>query len=114
MMRSYRFHLVRSRRGSAMAVTGVCLVVIVGVMAIVFGGGLLMMERRHAQGVADAAALAAAYSLYNNYGVDKGLDPSGAAATAARSIASDNAYTNDGTNSTVTVNIPPLTGSFIA
>ncbi len=113
MLRAHQFHLVRSRRGSALAVTGVSLVVIMGVMAVVLDGGLLMSERRHAQTVADASALAAAYSLYNNYTQNQGLDPSGTAAKEARSIASDNGYTNDGVTSTVTVNIPPLTGSFI-
>jgi hypothetical protein len=72
-----------------------------------------MAERRHAQSVADAAALAAAYSLYNNYATNQGLDPSGMAARDARSIASGNGYTNDGVTSTVTVNIPPVTGSFV-
>jgi Flp pilus assembly protein TadG len=104
--------MILHRRGNAMAVTAVCLILIVGVMTLVFDGGLLMSERRHAQSVADAAALAAAYSLYNNSATDKGLDPSGTAAKAARSIASSNGYTNDADTSTVQVNIPPLTGSF--
>jgi hypothetical protein len=105
--------MILHRRGNAMAVTAVCLILIVGVMALVFDGGLLMSEQRHAQSVADAAALAAAYSLYNNSATDKGLDPNGTAAKAARSIASSNGYTNDDDDaSTVRVNIPPLTGSF--
>jgi hypothetical protein len=86
---------------------------ILGMMALVIDGGLLMAERRHARAVADAAALAGAYSLYNNYSTDKGLDPMGTAVKEAKSIASGNGYTNDGTTSTVTVNIPPLSGSFI-
>jgi hypothetical protein len=81
-----------------------------GVMALVFDGGLLMVERRHAQAVADASALAAVYSLYDNYATNTGLDPTGTAASRARSIASGNGYTNDGVTSTVTVNIPPLSG----
>ncbi len=113
MLRARHFHRIRSRRGSALAVTGVSLVVIMGVMAVVLDGGLLMAERRHAQTVADASAMAAAYSLYNNYAQNQGLDPSGTAAKEARSIASDNGYANDGTTSTVTVNIPPLTGSHV-
>jgi Flp pilus assembly protein TadG len=112
MLRAHLLNLVRHRRGNAMAVTGVCLILIMGVMALVFDGGLLMAERRRAQSVSDAAALAAAYSLYNNYATNKGLDPNGTAAKLARQIASDNGYTNDGDTSTVTVNIPPLTGSF--
>jgi Flp pilus assembly protein TadG len=112
MLRADQIHLIRSRRGNALAVLGICMVPLLGVMAIVLDGGLLMAERRHAQAVADASALAAAYSIYNNYATDKGLDPNGTAAKAARSIASLNGYTNDGVTSTVTVNIPPLTGSF--
>jgi Flp pilus assembly protein TadG len=112
MLRARQHHLIRHRRGNALAVTGVCLVSIVGVMALVFDGGLLMAEQRRAQSVSDSAALAAAYSLYDNYATNKGLDPNGAAAKLARQIASDNGYTNDGTISTVTVNIPPLTGTF--
>jgi Putative Flp pilus-assembly TadE/G-like len=113
MLRDHEFHRIRARRGSALAVTGVSLVAIMGVMAVVLDGGLLMSERRHAQSVADASAMAAAYSLYNNYTQNQGLDPSGTAAKEARSIASDNGYVNDGVTSTVTVNIPPLTGSHI-
>jgi hypothetical protein len=113
MLRAQWLHLARGRRGNAIAALGDCLIVIVGVLALVFDGGLLMNERRHAQGVADGAALAAAYSLYNNYSTDQGLDPNGKAAKYARTIAASNGYSNDGTTSTVTVNIPPLTGSFL-
>jgi hypothetical protein len=113
MLRAHHAHLIHRRRGNALAVMGVCLIVIVGALALVFDGGLLMNERRHAQSVADGAALAAAYSLYNNYSTNQGLDPNGTAVTLARTVASDNGYANDGTTSTVTVNIPPLTGSFV-
>jgi Flp pilus assembly protein TadG len=95
-----------------LAVTAIGLIPILGVLAVVLDGGLLMVERRHAQAVADASALAAAYSLYNKSATDQGLDPTGSAAQAAHSIASGNGYTNDGTTSTVTVNIPPLSGTF--
>lgn len=114
MLRSHQFDPIRSRRGCVLAVLGISLVVIIGVMALTLDGGVLMVERRHAQNVADASALAAAYSLYNNSSQNQGLDPTGTAAKKARAIASDNGYANDGTTSTVTVNIPPLTGQFIA
>jgi hypothetical protein len=39
--------------------------VVVGVMAVSLDGGLLYLQRRQAQSVADAAALAGAYQLYN-------------------------------------------------
>jgi Flp pilus assembly protein TadG len=112
MLRSHRFDPARTRRGSALAVLAVSLVIIVGVMAVVLDGGVLMAERRHAQSVADSAAYAAAGSLYQNYASDNGLDRTGSAKTIALAIAADNGYANDGTTSTVTVNIPPLSGPF--
>jgi Flp pilus assembly protein TadG len=112
MLSAWRSHLVRSRRGNALAVTAVGLIPIIGVLAVVLDGGLLMVERRHAQAVADAGAYAAAGYLYKNYTTDKGLDPSGSAKKLALEIASLNGYTNDGVTSTVTVNIPPQSGTF--
>jgi Flp pilus assembly protein TadG len=113
MLRAQRSLLVRSRRGNALAVTAVGLIPIVGALAIVLDGGLLMIERRHAQAVADAAAYAAAGSLYKNYSTDKGLDPNGSAKKLALSMAALNGYANDGVTSTVTVNIPPQSGTFL-
>ena len=113
LMRADRSNPFRARRGTAMTILALSLPLLVGVMALTLDGGVLMIERRHAQSVADASSLAAAYSLYNNYSKNKGLDSDGAAAKAARAIASDNGYINDGDTSTVTVNIPPLTGQFI-
>ena len=92
----------------------VCSVPIIGVMALMVDGGLLLTEHRHARSVADTAAMAAAYSLYNNYSTDQGLDPSHTARTAALNNASANGYTNDGVISVVTVNVPPLSGAFAA
>jgi Flp pilus assembly protein TadG len=112
MLRGQRSSPVSNRRGSALAVTAVCMVLIAGVMAVVLDGGMLMAQRRRAQAVADAAALAAAYNLYNNYAQNQGADTGGAAAKEAQAIASGNGYTNDGTTSTVTVNIPPTSGTF--
>jgi len=88
----------------------ISLVPMVGVMALLLDGGLLLTEQRHARSVADTAAMAAAYSLYTNYSVNQGLDRSGAAKTAALNNAAGNGYANDGTTSVVTVNIPPKSG----
>ena len=112
MLRDHRFNAVRRRRGSALALLAVSLVLIIGVMAVTIDGGLLMAERRHAQSVADATAYAASGSLYQNYAADKGLDRTGAVKKKALAIAAGNGYANDGTTSTVTVNIPPLSGPF--
>jgi hypothetical protein len=89
-----------------------CLVLLTAVVAVVVDGGMLLHERRHAQAVADAVALAAADRLYANYGTDQGTDPHGKAAQAAQDTASANGYTDgDGTH-TVAVNIPPGSGPY--
>jgi hypothetical protein len=92
--------------------TALSLIGILGVTAIATDGGLLMRDQRTAQAVADAAALAAAIDLYQNYGTNQGKDPSGTASASALTTAGNNGYANDGTTSTVTVHIPPKTGTF--
>jgi len=89
------------------------LLALMPMLAVVADGGLLLVERRHAQATADAAALAAASDLYANWNTNHGTDPSGTALASAMGVASANGYTNDGTTSTVTVNIPPKAGNFI-
>lgn len=111
------------RRGSVAATTAVFMVLLVGITAIALDGGTLLGERRHAQGTADAAALAAAGDLYKNWNTAQGVDSSGTAAAAAINTASANGYKNNadptlGMNnayrtSSVVVNIPPQTGLFI-
>jgi hypothetical protein len=86
--------------------------VLLGIAGLAVDGGALANERRHAQAVADAAALAAAAELYNHWPDNQGTDPGGTAKTAAQGLAADNGYANDGTTSVVTVNIPPQSGSF--
>src|SRR5262249_19008813 len=90
----------------------ICLMSILGVLAVTLDGGMLSDIKRRVQAAADAAALAAANDLYNNYGTNSGTDPSGTAATSARSTASANGFSNDGVTSVVTVNVPPTSGSF--
>jgi hypothetical protein len=68
----------------------------------------MMEERRSVQAAADAAALRAAVQNYNDFFAGG----SSRARTAALSTAADNGYANDGTNSVVTVNIPPSTGAY--
>jgi len=102
----------RSRRGGTVALTiALCLPVLLGAAAFVLDGGMLMAERRRAQGIADASSHAAACSLYKNFASDGGGDPNGKARAAALSIASANGYANNG-NATVNVNIPPKSGTF--
>jgi len=90
----------------------VCLTVLLGVVAIALDGGRLWSERRQAQSVADAAALAAACDLYENYWVNSGRDPDGTALASALATAASNGYADDKTDSVVTVNIPPQSGDY--
>ncbi len=83
-----------TRRGMVAAQVVLSLSVLMAMLAVVADGGLLLVERRHAQATADAAALAAA------------------ASASAMGVASANGYINDGTTSTVTVNNPPSSGIF--
>ena len=85
---------------------------LMAMLAVVADGGLLLAERRHAQATADAAALAAASDLYFHWNTNFGSDSGGTAKSSAMGVASANGYTNDGTTSTVTVNIPPSSGNF--
>ena len=84
-----------------------CLAVLVGVAAIALDGGMALAERRRAQDVADAAAMAAAADLFAHYQTNHGQDVSGTAAASAVSIAAANGYSNDGAQSIVTVRVSP-------
>ena len=95
------------RRAAVAVQIALCLTMLLGVGALVVDDGLLMAERRHAQAVADSAALAAATDLYKRYATNNGSDPLGQAAVAARGVATNNGYSNDGTKTVVTVNVPP-------
>ena len=97
-----------SRYGFVAVKVALCLTVIVAIVAINLDGGRLLDERRVAQATADAAALAAAANLYENYWTDGGTDSTGAAQAAALRIAAANGFPDD----SVTVNIPPLSGTF--
>jgi Flp pilus assembly protein TadG len=100
------------RRGTVAALTAICLIPMLGIVAIVLDGGVLLDDRRQAQTAADAAALAAAVDLFDNYPTCEGKDSNGTAAQSAFTTAKANGFPNDGVNSTVTVNIPPKSGPF--
>src|SRR5947208_16377498 len=89
-----------SRRGSVLFWLLLCLGAILGFLAILMDGGRMMEERRRAQAGADAAALAAAYKLFETFPQTS----TSAARAAALASASDNGFTNDGLTSRVTVN----------
>src|SRR5262249_54878438 len=64
-------------------------------------------QRRQAQATADAAAVAAAEDLFRNYPRNNGLDTNGTAVSRALAISASNGFSNNGTNSTVTVRVSP-------
>src|SRR5262245_2451356 len=99
----------RPRRGTIAVFSAVCMTALLGVVALSLDGGVLVDDRRQVQAATDAAALAAADSLFYLYPLEKGKDPSGLALAKAQTIAAANGYTH-GTNATVTVNIPPKSG----
>ena len=104
----------RERRRGTVAVMGaVCMVAVVGILALSLDGGNLLSERQRAQATADAAALAAACDLYDNYWSYSGDDVGGSAKASALATAKANGYANDGKLSKVTVNIPPAAGDYI-
>jgi Flp pilus assembly protein TadG len=102
------------RRGSVALLVALCLVGFVGVAAIALDGGVLVDKRRHVQAAADAAALAAAVDMYQTYPKNSGMDVLKTAYQSALTTAAAMGFTNDGANSVVTVNIPPLSGPFIS
>jgi type II secretory pathway pseudopilin PulG len=104
------------RRGTVVVLVAILLVVLLGILAIALDGGVLLDDRRRLQGVADAAAQAAANELFRNYPTitsssSSAADPGGTAAAAALASAAENGYPNGGAVN-VTVNIPPTSGPF--
>jgi Flp pilus assembly protein TadG len=95
------------RRGAIVVLVAVCLTVVLAFVAIAVDGGGLLEQRRNAQATADASALAAAEDLYRNYPKYKGADTPGTATAAAFAIAAANGFTNDTTNTVVSVRTNP-------
>src|SRR5262249_18212732 len=102
----------RPRRGTIAVLVAVCLTMMLSVVALSVDGGLLLTDRRHAQTTADAAAMAAATVLYDNYPNYPGKGPRKEATDAAVAVAAANGYSNDHVPSNVVVNIPPQTGPY--
>src|SRR5262245_1823400 len=102
----------KTRRGVVVVLVALGLTFILGMVAIAIDGGMLYMEWRRARMTADAAAMAAACSLYENYPTDNGKDPNNKAHDAAINLAASNEVAKDSADSTVTVHIPPATGSY--
>ena len=100
------------RRGTITVLVAISSIVLLGFVAISMDGGVLQSEKRHAQATVDAAAMAAASVIYENYPKHNGKDGEGIARSAALDYAARNGYTNDGKTSEVSVNIPPATGPY--
>jgi Flp pilus assembly protein TadG len=98
------------RRGTVAILVAVTLVLLISFLAIALDGGLLLHNRRVAQAAADAAALAAADSLYLNYQANAGSDPGNQARNAALAVAAANGFGNDRSSTDVDVYIPPQSG----
>lgn len=102
----------RRRSGKVVVLVALCLTGTIGVIAIALDGGLLQDNQQKLQAAADAAALAAATDLYQHYPANQGADPSGTAALSAQTTAAANGFSNQTNGTTVTVNIPPSSGTF--
>jgi hypothetical protein len=101
-----------SRPGTVCVMVAVCLTAILGAVAVSLDGGAMFAERRHAQAVADAAALAAACDLYENHWSHNGEDVKGTGKSSAEGTAKENGYNNDGVTNKVKVYIKPATGPY--
>lgn len=104
----------QERRGVVAPLVAISLVALLGVCALVLDVGFMQDRKRHLQSATDAAALAAATDMFVNDPKFQGLDVNGTAKASATYIANVNGYTDDGSTTLVTVNIPPKNGLFIS
>src|SRR3954452_18683818 len=90
------------RRGAIAAQAALALTALLAMLALGTDYGGLMITRRHAQAVADASAMAAAATMYQN--IMNGLAPndSSSATNRATAIALANGFTSS--NSSITPN----------
>lgn len=92
----------RSERGQAIVLIVVALIGLIAITGLVVDGGMAYADRRQAQNAADSAALAAARARI------RGENTSGAGLESAL----QNGYSNDGTQSTVEIHNPPISGPY--
>src|SRR5436189_4394474 len=86
------------RRGGIVIILALCIIGLLGVVAVATDGGVLQDEHRKVQAAADAAAFAAAVDLYENYVANTGTDPGHTARDSALNTANQIGYNNDGTH----------------
>jgi hypothetical protein len=103
-----------TRRGSVAIMVAVLLTVLMATVAISVDGGMLMAQRRQVQSTADAAAMAAACVMYENYPIylQTGNFPVSAARKAAQDVALANGIDYNAANTQFTVNVPPQSGPY--
>jgi hypothetical protein len=96
----------RDESGQSLIMFALGVAVLLGMAAMTIDVGLAYVTRRDMQNAADASALAAADALLEG-------QSSGLAVNAARDLALQNGYDNAAADVTVTINIPPTSGSHI-
>jgi Tfp pilus assembly protein PilX len=99
-MNAARADRARASRGQMLVISAVAMVVLTGMLGLALDGGRGFWERRQAQNAADHAALAAAWASCH------GQDPQ----VAARTAATDNRFTHNGT--TVWVEVTGSSGTW--
>jgi len=100
-----------SRRGAVAVLIAVSMVALLAVLALAVESGRSFDQQRQLQMAADSAALAAATELYRAVAPIDTPMPPGDPKTIAYQYAVDNGFTNAAPH-TVTVSIPPCSGSF--
>lgn len=94
----------RSRRGSVAILFGVMLTVLIGFVALGTEVGYAMYKQRQMQSAASAAAISGATAYMTGYPTDPTVE--------ARAVAAAGGFVNGVSSATVTVNRPPLNGSY--
>jgi hypothetical protein len=89
-------------QGQVLLLTAMAIVVLVGFVALATDVGILWSERRQMQTAADAAAIAGVSALRNKTNIS----------SAARNVATLNGFADGVNSATITVNNPPLSGSY--
>lgn len=98
------FRLCRGSDGQASVIAALCMVVLLGFLALSTDVAILLHEHRIVQAAADAAAVAGAYEI--QYASVDGTT----VAAVAQAAASQNGITNGSNSAVVTVNNGPLSG----
>src|SRR6476620_8926912 len=103
MIRSQTASRSNPRDGMIAVLVAVLLSTLLGMVGFAVDGGMIISEKRHAQSVADASAMAGACILYQNYASDtaggsynQNSSSHSTARTEAIHVAALNGYLNDG------------------